>query len=147
MLVVHVGIGHAADHAAGIVDEAVEPAEMLRAFLDHAVDVGGDARIALDEQGLAAAVADGLGQLFGGIPARIVVQRDAPFLRGIGQRKAAPMPVEAPVTSTALPARSGMASRNDWGGRVAWHVFRRICCLSFWPLPPLCSSPSDQGLR
>ena len=55
LLVGQFGIGHAAEHAAGIVDQPVEPAEMLRASSSTTrVDVGGDREIALDQEYLAA---------------------------------------------------------------------------------------------
>ncbi len=63
------GVGHAAEHAARIVDQPVEAAEMLRTVLDDALDIGGKRKITLDEEHFAATVGNGLAKFFGGIAA------------------------------------------------------------------------------
>ena len=87
LLVGHLGIGDAAEHAAGIVDQAVEPAEMLGRLLDDAGDVGRKREIALGDERPRRPLADFGSQLFGRFAAFVVVQADLAALLGIGAGK------------------------------------------------------------
>ena len=89
MLVRHLGIGHARDHATGIVDEPVEATEGVRRLLDHAGHLSRFGSIAADQVDPPSGCLDLLRQGLRGVYACIVVKADKRPLRGEfpGQRR------------------------------------------------------------
>ena len=114
-LVVGLERGNSAEHQTGIVDKPVETAEMRppsrRRSRSHSP---GSADVALDCKRFAAAGLDLALDRERGRLARMIADRDpGPLLGESPAPRAAPMPVEPPVTRTALPARSGMTIRAE----------------------------------
>src|SRR5262249_36631607 len=117
----------ASEHAAGIVDQPVEAAEMLCRVLDHTGDVGRFREIALHEEDVATRLANLRGKLLRGLAALVVVQPDLRLLLGIGARQRS--------TYAGRGARDENGLAGEVGNGEGRHGRAPLICRAFGRVP------------
>ncbi|MNX81916.1 hypothetical protein D3C86_1136220 [compost metagenome] len=98
--------------AAGVVDQEVQPPELLDHLLDDLLAVGGVREVALDGEALAAGLADPAQGLLGVVVLVEVGDRDVGPLAGEGDR-------DRPADAAVAAGHQGLASEQLVGATVA----------------------------